>query len=230
MRQTAFSKLISERVAPRTSPGRAKVRAQNFNAALIVGHPSYSSIPRRSPPNCSSSVIAARGFAFARSTPLQRGGGVAGRTKGDDRQPKNGADDAAQPAGGLASAALLDSLQKVENFGGCDLGDRAIGERCWPSLPTAICFLPTLRALRHSLRGWIGTRQLRGRTCCVRRSRRRCGRASCARMDRRLRRSASSPRHASFVLRRGTRWGKRRMTARAPFRGGGTSDAITCCR
>jgi hypothetical protein len=40
MRQTGFSKLTSARFAPRTSLGLANVSAANFNAALIVGHPS----------------------------------------------------------------------------------------------------------------------------------------------------------------------------------------------
>ena len=41
---------------------------------------------------------------------------------------EDGAHDAAQPAGGLAPAALFDSLQEVENLGGADLGDGAVRE------------------------------------------------------------------------------------------------------
>lgn len=68
IRHTAFSKLISERSAPRTSPGRAQVSAVNLSAAPSVGQPSKASIERISPPTFCSSVIAAQCSTFGRNS------------------------------------------------------------------------------------------------------------------------------------------------------------------
>ena len=84
-----FSKLISERFAPRTSPGRANVSAQNLSAARSVGHPSNSSIARRRPPSCFSSVIADRGYVRRHERPFQCESRIGGCAQSDDGQSKN---------------------------------------------------------------------------------------------------------------------------------------------
>ena len=70
---------------------------------------------------------------------MQRLGGIARGAQGDDRQAEDRAHDAAQPACGLASAALFDPLQEMESFGGGDLGNRPAGKAA------AICELVGLR-------------------------------------------------------------------------------------
>ena len=90
----------------------------NFSAALD-GRPAVVAVDRaqQRAELFASSVIAARGFDFGRRERALEGGcRIAVRAQGHDRIAEDRADDAAQPPRGLASAALLDPLQQVEQF------------------------------------------------------------------------------------------------------------------